>query len=159
MFFCPAQQHRPPPPQTEMNRSTGICMAGTRPNFINPVSEPLNCLEMEMYDVLPAIVKTLMIISMGGLFLSMLFVEKIRLNGKEKGGRNIVITLVASLVATLFFSTITTFFLYENVGFSLSSELMPVEAIIFSFLTILSFMPVLVALFKIGALLARRKQL
>ena len=113
---------------------------------------------MEMHDLLPAIVKTLMTISMGGLFLSMLFVDKIRLNGKEKGGRNIIITLGISLIATLIFSIITTFLLYENVSVSLSSELMSDEAKIFSILTILAFMPVLLALFKIGILLFRRKQ-
>lgn len=99
-----------------------------------------------------------MIISLGILFLSMLFVDKIRLNGKEKGGRNIGITLGISLTATLVFSMITIFLLSENVTGSLSSELMPAGAQIFSFLTILSFMPVLIALFKIGALLMRRKQ-
>jgi cytochrome bd-type quinol oxidase subunit 2 len=113
---------------------------------------------MELHDVLPPVVKTLMTISMGGLFLSMLFVDKIRLNGKERGGRNIVITLAISLITTLIFSIITTFLLHENVTVSLSSELMSDGAKIFSFLTILAFMPVLLALFKIGILLARRKQ-
>jgi hypothetical protein len=113
---------------------------------------------MEMFDYLPAIVKTLMGISLGGLFLAMLFVDKIKLNGKEKGGRNIVITLGVSLVATLLFSMLTIFLLSENVSDSLSSELMPMEASVCAFLAILSFMPVLVALFKITALLMRRKQ-
>lgn len=113
---------------------------------------------MEMFDYLPAIVKTLMAISLAGLFLSMLFVDKIKLNGKEKGGRNIVITLGISLVATLVFSILTIFFLYENVSGSLSSELMSVEAQICAFLAILSFMPVLIALFKIAGLLMKRKQ-
>lgn len=110
---------------------------------------------MEMYDLLPAVVKTLMIAALSGLFLLMLFVDKLRL--KEKGSRNAIITLGGSLVATLVFSTITVFLLYENFTASLSSELMPVSAQIFAFLTILSFIPVLIAVCKIAVLLIRRK--
>ncbi len=113
---------------------------------------------MEMHDLLLVIVKTLMGISLGGLFLSMLFVDKIKLNGKEKGGRNIVITLALSLVATFLFSMIAIFLLSENNTASLSSELVSVEAQVCSWLAILAFMPVLLALFKIFLLLFRRKQ-
>lgn len=113
---------------------------------------------MEMHDFLPAMVKALMAISLGGLFLLMLFVDKIKLNGKEKGGRNLVITMGLSLVATLIFSMITIAFLFEKSIDSLSNVLMPAEAQVFSFLALLSFMPVLVALFKITVLLMRRKQ-
>ncbi|NII26594.1 hypothetical protein HB364_16010 [Pseudoflavitalea sp. X16] len=111
---------------------------------------------MEMHDFLPTVVKTLMVAALSGLFLLMLFAEKIR--SKEKSSRNIIITLGSSLVATLVFSTITVFLLYENFTASLSSELMPVGAQIFSFLTILSFIPVLIAFCKIATLLLRKKQ-
>ncbi len=40
-------------------------------------------------------------------FLLMIFGDKIKLNGKEKGGRNLVIHPGVSLVATLTFSLIT----------------------------------------------------
>ena len=113
---------------------------------------------MEMYVLLPAAVKTLMLIALGGLFLLMFFAERIRLNSKEKGGRNIVIVFGVSLAATLFFSVLAMFFLYENVSASLSNDLMPVDAQIFCYLSILSFLPALITFPKVTVLMVRRKQ-
>ena len=113
---------------------------------------------MEMYDFLPALVKTLMLVALGGLFLLMVFADKIRRNSKEKGGRNVVIAFGISLAATLFFSVIAVFLMYENVTDSLSHELMPAGAQIFSFLSIVAFLPALITSLKIAALLVSRKQ-
>lgn len=113
---------------------------------------------MEMHDFLPALVKALMLIALGGLFLLMLFADKIRRNSKEKGGRNIVIVFGVGLAATLFFSVIAVFLMYENVTASLSHELMPMGAQIFSFLSIVAFLPALITCLKIAALLVGRKQ-
>lgn len=113
---------------------------------------------MELHELLPAVVKTLMGLSLGCLFLLMILVDKIRLNGKEKGGRNLVITLGVFLVATLLCSLLAIVFLYDYSTDSLSIALIPSGAKLFAALAALSFVPVLVALFKVGGLLLRKKQ-
>lgn len=113
---------------------------------------------MELHDILPLAINILMAIAIGGLFLSILFIDKIRLNGKEKGGRNIAITLAVSLTATLLFSIAANFFLSENFSGSLSNELVPAGAKIFAVLSLLAFLPGLLVLGKIGLLLIRRKR-
>jgi predicted Co/Zn/Cd cation transporter (cation efflux family) len=109
---------------------------------------------MEMYVLL----KILVLIALGGLFMLMFFAERIRLNSKEKGGRNIVILFGVCLAATLFFSVISMILLNESISASLNNDLMPVEAQIFLYLGILSFVPALIAAPKVTALLLRRKQ-
>lgn len=113
---------------------------------------------MELHVLLPIIVNVLMATSIGGLLLTILFTGKIRLNGKEKGGRNLVLTLGASLVATLACSIITDFLMYESANSGLGYELMPESAQVFAFLTILAFIPILVVLPKIIILAFRRRQ-
>lgn len=95
--------------------------------------------------------------ALGGLFLLLFFSERIRLNSREKGGRNIVIVFGVSLAATLFFSVISMIILNESVSASLS-ELVPVEAHIFCYLGVLAAVPALIAFPKITTLLVRRKQ-
>lgn len=109
---------------------------------------------MEMYVLL----KTLTVIALGGLFLLLFFAERIRLNSKEKGGRNVVILFGVSLAATLFFSVVSMILLNESVTASLNSDLTPEEAQIFCYLGILSFVPALIAFPKVTTLLIRRKQ-
>lgn len=113
---------------------------------------------MELHELVPAIVKSLSATSLGGLFLLMAFGDKIKLNGKEKGGRNLVITLGFSLVATLVCSLITIAILYENATMAIGTELMPASAQIFAMLAVLSFIPVVVAFCRIVALVLARRQ-
>lgn len=113
---------------------------------------------MELNELLPAIVNILMAFSIGALFLVILFIDKLRVNGKEKGGRNIVIALGASLVATLVFSILTDFIAYESASSALSYGNMPAGAQVLAYLTILAFLPTLIVLPKILAIAFRRKQ-
>ncbi|MDF2193266.1 hypothetical protein [Paraflavitalea sp. CAU 1676] len=113
---------------------------------------------MELHELLSPFVKCLSAISLGGLFLLMLFGDKIKLNGKEKGGRNLGITLGFSLVATLAFSLITIAILYENATLAIGTELMPASAQICGMLALLSFIPVAVATCRIASLVMRRRQ-
>jgi hypothetical protein len=113
---------------------------------------------MDLNELLPAIVNILMVFSIVALFLVILFIDKIRLNGKEKGGRNIVITLGISLVATLAFSIFTDFIAYESASAGLSYEAMPPGAQVFAWLTIVASIPALIVLPKILVFAFRRKQ-
>jgi hypothetical protein len=113
---------------------------------------------MELQTLLPIIVNVLMAISIGGILLTMLFTGKVRLNGKERGGRNLVLTLGASLVATLIFSIVASVLSYDTTGGGLSYGLLSDEAQVFAGLAILSFLPILVVLPKIIILALRRRQ-
>ena len=113
---------------------------------------------MDLNELLPTIVNVLMAFSIGALFLAILFIDRIRLNGKEKGGRNIVITLGVSLVTTLAFAIFTDFIAYESASSGLSYEAMSAGAKVFAYLTILAFIPTLIVLPKILVFAFRRKQ-
>lgn len=111
---------------------------------------------MELYEIIPVIVKILLGCSLGGLFLLLLFTGKIRFNGKEKGGRNLVITLGAGLVGTLVCSLVAGALLFENATVAINAELMPAGAFIFACLALCCFVPVLIALIKIIGLVLTR---
>jgi hypothetical protein len=112
---------------------------------------------MELNDVLPAIVNILMAFSIGILFFAILFIDRIRMNGKERGGRNIVITLGVSLVATLVLAILTDFIAYESAS-ALSYESMPAGAQVLACLTIVAVIPALIVLPRILVFAFRRKQ-
>jgi len=113
---------------------------------------------MELNELLQAIVNILMIFSIVALFLVILFIDRIRLNGKDKGGRNLLLTLGISLVATLLFAIITDYIAYESASAGLHYEVMPFGARVFAWITIVASIPALIVLPRVIVFAFRHKR-